>query len=212
MIEDHDREQTLSLISECWISLEKIFKETPRLYEPTFTPKKGRNGKSKPYDPESPIRKFGSEPYLHATLFAEINRRHPNSENFVLGVEGKKLNGKRPDILAWNPKKDWEQENPYFVIELKVVGLALLEGKSLFIKEMKNYSDILENGKTLFFFGCYYEGDPKEIIEIVKEYGSILNKMIQDGGLSPGLKKKSVVEGYAFPGQNEWIIIDNSVI
>lgn len=210
MIDYYDRKQKLKLISESWDSLEKRFKETPILYDPDYKPPIGQ---SKRYDPESCVRKFGAEPYLQATLFAEINRLQPNSESFVLSVEGKKLNGKRPDLLAWNPNSDPDQKNPYFVIELKVVGSALLEGKKLFKKDMGKYAKILRPDKTLFFFGCYYEGNPKDITDKVEECGSILNWIIKEKKLSIEPEfKKSVVEGYAFRGQHKWIIRDNSVI
>lgn len=216
MIDHFSRQQIYSLISESWYSIEKRFKETPILYEPKFRPPATIKGKSRGYDPDSSIRKFGAEPYLQATLFAEINRLQPNSESFALGVEGKKLNGKRPDILAWNPKSDPDQKNPYLMIELKVVGLALFS-KSLFKNDMERYhkNENLKNGKSLFFFGCYYEGDSGDIKGKVEEYGSILNCMIKNKELyvesvEPEFKK-SVVEGYAFNG-HKWLIIDNNDI
>lgn len=206
MIDYYDREQIYSLIEDSWRSLEKRFKETPKLYE--SAPKLRHNDrKSKCYYSDSSIRKFGAEPYLQAALFAEITRRHPDSENFVLGVEGKNFNGKRPDILAWNPNSDPDQENPYFVIELKVVGSALLYGKSLFVSDMNKYKNI---GKTFLFFGCYYEGDPTDILDIKENHGSVLNWAINEKNLDVSTEfKKSVIEGYGFRGDCKWEVFNN---
>ena len=97
-----------------WHSLEDKFKNNDQLYEHNFQPNKVG------HDRNSPIRKFRSEHYLQVMLFGEISKQMENSKSkdIVLSVEGKKLNGKRQDILGWNPSLG---------IEIKVTGNYLLQ-------------------------------------------------------------------------------------
>ena len=127
------------------------FKNNDQLYEHNFHPNKVG------YDRNSPIRKFGSEHYLQVMLLGEISKQmeNSNSKDIVLSVEGKKLNGTRPDILGWNPSLGIEK--PHFIIEIKVTGNYLLQNtkKESLEKEINMYTNMPD--ETLFFFSCYYE-------------------------------------------------------
>lgn len=170
-----NRIQTLNLIKRAWANLEHKFNHHPALHEPNFNLEK-----SKRWDSESPIREFGSEAYFQASLFAELDTLKEDYQDLVIGVENKNFAGKRPDILGGS--RNLGLKEPDFIIELKVTGTDLLEPFSkselgFLADEIKKYSQIdrLVDGKALFFFGCYYESKPKDILSLAREYGSVVN-------------------------------------
>ena len=206
-----DRKRILSRLNKSWRSLEQRFKKNSILSKSKF------DGTSKqPYDQKSHIRALGAEPYFQAALYSELSKLFPDDEDFVLGVEGKKTFDKRPDIWAWNPYD--KERKPYFIIELKVTGFNLLERNRIhkeghFLEDVRLYSknDLLRNGQAVLFYGCYYECDPDEIKSKIRKYGSILRWVNKTKGKSfPKPFSKSIVEGYAFTGANEWDFIDNA--
>jgi hypothetical protein len=170
---------------------------------------------SKRWDGNSSIREFGSEAYFQASLFSELEKLAEDYQDLILGVENKNLAGKRPDILGGRGESGLAE--PEFVIELKVTGTDLLEpfSKSEFgflMDEIKRYakSDRLAEGKALFFFGCYYESKPEDILSLVNEYGSVVNWLINERELE--INKEfltQIVEGYAFRGSYNWLLVDN---
>jgi len=91
-----NREEMLSLLKQSWVSLEKRFKRNTILTDSTFKVKSRQ-----PYDRDSPIRRLGAEPYLQAALYSELSKLSSDKKDFVLGVEGKAIFDKHPDILGW---------------------------------------------------------------------------------------------------------------
>jgi len=202
------KNEVLELLFNAWCNLELKLKRHPEIKKDKV-PKKSLS-----YAPDSMVRTLGSEAFFQASFYSELEKViETNNYDLVIGVEGKKWGEKRPDIYCW---KQSNSQKPFFLIEPKVTGTDLFEGNSkgegLFLEDIKKYLrlDMLNESNTVLFFGCYYESLPKEVIEKIEDFGSLSKWLISKKGLKlPTNFLNSLVEGYAFRGNEKWLYIKN---
>jgi hypothetical protein len=167
--------------------------------------------KSKKYDQNSMIRRYGSEHYFKAALYAELVAVFAK-ENMVVSVERKfpELEGKQKeaDIVIWN--KSATDPEPHAIIELKVTGTYYWEPRKnkgpeyLADLEIYNNNDYLKGGNTLFIAACYYESNPSEILNLERPLRERFSNLELDNTFN-----SNIIEAYAFQGATaDWIIIE----
>jgi len=203
------RGEIIELLKKSWTNIEELL-----VNHPVFSDDKSPQ-RSISWDSNSAIRKMGSEAYLQALFFSEINKVCKNiNDDFIISVEGKQINGKRPDLLGWDIQSG--QGSPFFVVELKVTGTDFIESSKkneggIFFEELKNYStnELIRKGEVILFICCYYESNPDDILNIIGQYNSLLNWIMEVKDIKfPEQFVNNVLEGYGFR-DDKWQVIDN---
>ena len=101
-------------------------------------------------------------------------------------------------------------------MELKVTGTDFIESSKkneggIFFEELKNYSsnELIRKGEVILFICCYYESNPDDILNIIRQYNSLLNLIMEVKGIKfPEQFVNNVLEGHGFR-DDKWQVIDN---